>query len=326
MSKKIYDKSRILDDTWGLQVVDPDKGDPSVLKPLSEIIGAGGLTASNARITDIETALKIPEDTPTVPVASTETLIMGAQPSDDDTVTIGSTVYTFKTELSADPTVAYEVLIGASANDASTNLISAINLTGTIGTDYGTGTLINPDVTAVISTDDVVITAKVKGTVGNAIALDSSFTSGSNLWTASATAMSGGVDGDVYEAGQVLRDEDYIYLAIDDTTTASDANIRKILLPIDPITVTTATATIDTNAEIILVDYSATGACAVTLDDTAMLPHVLNIKDSGLLSGTNTITIDTTGSGTIDGDASVAITANGDNLQLYFDGTNFHIL
>lgn len=53
--------------------------------------------------------------------------------SDGDTVTIGVKTYTFKTTLT--PTEG-QVHIGASADASLTNLISAINHTGTPGTDY----------------------------------------------------------------------------------------------------------------------------------------------------------------------------------------------
>lgn len=75
-------------------------------------------------------------------------------PSDGDTVTVGSTTYTFKTTLTTSPsTVANEVLINSTAAAALDNLKAAVNLTGTIGTDYGTGTVINPDVTATTNTN-----------------------------------------------------------------------------------------------------------------------------------------------------------------------------
>lgn len=67
--------------------------------------------------------------------------------SNNETVTIGGVVYTFKTALTAS-TTAYEVLIGAAATNSLDNLKAAINGTGTPGTDYGSMTPIHPTVTA----------------------------------------------------------------------------------------------------------------------------------------------------------------------------------
>ncbi len=60
-------------------------------------------------------------------------------------VTLGVKTYTFKTVLTP---AANEIFIGANWDASMLNLIRAVNLTGTIGTDYGTGTTINADVFA----------------------------------------------------------------------------------------------------------------------------------------------------------------------------------
>jgi len=65
---------------------------------------------------------------------------------------------------------AYSVEIGATASDTLDNLIAAINGDAGEGTDYGTGTVAHPDVTAAAGTGDTVdITATVAGTAGNDI-------------------------------------------------------------------------------------------------------------------------------------------------------------
>lgn len=71
-------------------------------------------------------------------------------PSNNDTVTIGGQVYTFKTTLTG---AAFEVLIGASAAAALDNLKEAVNDVGTEGTNYGTGTTANTSVTATTNTN-----------------------------------------------------------------------------------------------------------------------------------------------------------------------------
>src|SRR5262249_12666862 len=84
------------------------------------------------------------------------------------TVTIGTTVYTFKTALTpAD----YEVLIGTAADDSLTNLAHAINGTGGVpGTEYQ-GPSANAFVTSgTVSSHAIVVTAISAGTAGNSIA------------------------------------------------------------------------------------------------------------------------------------------------------------
>lgn len=110
----------------------------------------------------------------------------------DETVTVGSTVYTFKTALSTGPTVANQVLIGANIAAAVTNLTAAINGSAGVGTTYSVGTAANADVTAVANTGSgtVTVTAKVPGAIGNSIALAETLTDGS--WASGATALSGG--------------------------------------------------------------------------------------------------------------------------------------
>lgn len=89
-------------------------------------------------------------------------------PSNNDTVTIGSRVYTYKTTLTG---AANEVLIGASAAAALDNLKSAINGTAGAGTTYGTGTVAHPSVTATTNTDTAqTVEALVAGVQGNQIA------------------------------------------------------------------------------------------------------------------------------------------------------------
>lgn len=89
-------------------------------------------------------------------------------PANNDTVTIGSTVYTFKTTLTG---AAYEVLIGASAAAALDNLKSAVNATAGAGTTYGTGTVAHTTVAAITNTNTTqLFVARTGGTSGNAIA------------------------------------------------------------------------------------------------------------------------------------------------------------
>lgn len=70
-----------------------------------------------------------------------------AQPSNNDTIVVGlagnTRTYTFKTALSAGPSVANEILIGANRFETARNLANAINDDTGEGTRYSTGTTIN---------------------------------------------------------------------------------------------------------------------------------------------------------------------------------------
>jgi hypothetical protein len=107
--------------------------------------------------------------------------------ADGATVTIGTTVYTFKTALT--PTEG-QVLIGADADGSLLNLIRAINHTGTSGTDYSVAaahTLVAANA-AVQTGHKLLITSLTDGTASNAIATTE--TSAHLSWA--ATTMSGG--------------------------------------------------------------------------------------------------------------------------------------
>lgn len=75
-------------------------------------------------------------------------------------------VYTFKTVLSG---AAFEVLIGADLEATLLNLQNAINLGPGAGTTYGTGTIVNDEVTAsLLPVEQLLVVANIPGTVGNA--------------------------------------------------------------------------------------------------------------------------------------------------------------
>lgn len=118
----------------------------------------------------------------------------------NETVTIGGYVYTFKTTLTG---AAFEVLIGASAAASLDNLKSAINASAGAGTTYGTGTYAHPDVTATTNTDTAqTVEAKNAGTEANAIATTD--TCASVAW--GAATLAGGANGTYYK-GETNRSE-----------------------------------------------------------------------------------------------------------------------
>jgi hypothetical protein len=130
---------------------------------------------------------------------ATETLTTTGQPVNNETVTINASsangdnrVYTWKTTLTG---AADEVLIGATQALSMENLRRAINGDGVEGTNYGTGTLTNTDVSASDTSTTVVVTSRFTGDLQNSIAVSTNMTLGS--W--GAANLSGGT-GENYQA------------------------------------------------------------------------------------------------------------------------------
>jgi hypothetical protein len=124
--------------------------------------------------------------------AAIGTYTTAAQPAADDTVTVGGVAYTFKTALSVGPTVANEVLRGADEATALANLALAINGGAGVGVNYSMGTVANPMVSATSGAHTVVVTARLKGTAGNAIV---STETGAGAWGAGTLAGGTGAAG-----------------------------------------------------------------------------------------------------------------------------------
>ena len=117
--------------------------------------------------------------------AATGSLAFTANPTDDDTVTIGSVVYRFKTT----PEQANDIKIGSAVTDTLASLEKTINGDGEEGTDYFAGTTTPlAIVTASISSQTLNLTATEAGIAGNSIALASS---DANV---TPTAFAGGAD------------------------------------------------------------------------------------------------------------------------------------
>lgn len=132
-----------------------------------------------------------------------------ADVSVDDTVTIGTTVYRFKSTMLA----AYDVKIGVSAAVTLDNLKAAINASGTPGTEYFAGTLIHPTVTATTNAaDSQVIETKVVGVAGNSVATTS--TAANLAWT--STVMASGED-----VGQILSLASEVKTSVEASTVAA---------------------------------------------------------------------------------------------------------
>lgn len=116
-------------------------------------------------------------------VASQGTLTMDTNPTDADTMTIDTKVYTFQDTLTdADG----NIKIGATLADTKDNVIAAMTLGGTAGTDYATSMTVHPTVfpAAAWATNDLVLTAKVPGSAGDSIATTETFTPVGNVFDA----------------------------------------------------------------------------------------------------------------------------------------------
>ena len=129
------------------------------------------------------------------------------------TFTINSRVYTFVDALSEDEAAAIvdQVLYGGSEAAALDNMLVALNAGATVGTNYSTGTVVNPDVSATTNTDTAqVIQAKVKGVIGDLITTTETLANTAwdeiNLGTETA-----GVDATVGVANETCADGTYIY-------------------------------------------------------------------------------------------------------------------
>ncbi|MDB4278942.1 hypothetical protein N9917_05010, partial [Deltaproteobacteria bacterium] len=103
----------------------------------------------------------------------------------NDTVTIGSQTYTFTSPF-AD--VADNIDASGTLAQSMENLRRAINGDGIEGTNYGTGTAVNADVSAIDSPTTVTVTALIAGTAGNSIGTTET---GANTNWANATLTGG---------------------------------------------------------------------------------------------------------------------------------------
>lgn len=206
-------------------------GSNDIIIPKGIGVGEGGgrlgrleaiLTAIKSSIALMERTTVIPEVTPTMPVAADGTITVAVgNAQDGDEITIGGTTYTWKTALSEDA-VPYEVLIGDDNSDAAANLQKAITAGDTEGTNYSTGTVAHPLVTATADGAVVTVTAKTKGVVGNEIewAFTPATEGTSHVTLEPEVALGGGVDGTPAPKGAVTFSAGKIYVSVDESTTA----------------------------------------------------------------------------------------------------------
>lgn len=160
--------------------------------------------------------------TPVNAVAAVGTLTLAAQPTAGDTMTIGTKVYTFVANGTADANG--EISVGTDLPSAKTALIAAVN--GTDGFNVA-NTLASA---GTFSTNDLPITARTKGVAGSAIVTTETFTNAGNVFNATTLgATTEGVNGTIGVAGEQYIDDSYIYVALQNNTI-SDNYWRRISL------------------------------------------------------------------------------------------------
>ena len=154
-------------------------------QPIGDLMIQGGQLSPPQSTGNVQLRLNL-DSSAADPEKAIGTFTMTGNAADSETITIGSTTYTFKTALSAGPTVANEVLLGATAAVTLANLTGAINheTTGgqTEGTTYSTGTVANTSVTATTVAADPVKATGIFTVTGNA-ANDETITIGSTIYT-----------------------------------------------------------------------------------------------------------------------------------------------
>lgn len=171
---------------------------------LSQAAGAAAVAATNKFVTAAHAI--------TAATAAAATLTTTGAIAANDTVTVGTTVYTFVAALTNGGT-ANQVLIGASGDtSAQANLVAAINgASGGAGVAYGEGTIANTVATAAVTTAATAdgtttagvttVTANINGagnasTTGNSVALVASAHQ-----TASHATLTGAATGDTVTVG-----------------------------------------------------------------------------------------------------------------------------
>jgi hypothetical protein len=147
--------------------------------------------------------------------AATNTILSnGTNVSNGDQVTINTTTYTFMTTLGY---AQNQVFIGASATASLQNLVYAILGTGTVGTNYSTGTVANTQVSASLSSLTITLTALATGVQGNYYTLASpaaTLTVGAANFTgglsAPSTTTSASATGNITNTGTQVVDGDTV--------------------------------------------------------------------------------------------------------------------
>lgn len=165
-------------------------------------------------------------DTFATATAATATYTIGeTNPDVGSFVVVNDQTYRFMDTM----TQANDVQIGVDADTSLGNLVAAINLSGTPGTEYYAGTVAATDVTAgAVGSHATVVTADTKGTAAHAYKKGVSTNPDSHIVldvTEPADKFSGGVDGQVGATGKIICTATGIYWCTDgDKCTIADSS------------------------------------------------------------------------------------------------------
>jgi len=179
-----------------------------------------GLKHGQVSSTDINRLLPT-DGTPVNAVAAIGILTVDTQATANDTMTIGTTTYTFKAGATA---VAGQIGIGADVAACKLAIVAAINGTDALNAAH-------PLVSAsAFSTNDCTLTARTKGLAGSSIPLTETLTAVTNIFDRATMGLTvEGVDGTAGVAGEQLIDTSYIYVCLADQNHTG-ANWKKIAL------------------------------------------------------------------------------------------------
>ena len=183
------------------------------MKALGLALGRNGTASINALLPTTGTAIN--------GATSQGTLTIDTQPLADDTMTIGTKVYTFVTDETA--TADGEIDVGADLADAKVQIVAAIN-----GTDHNTASTVVT--AAAFATNDCVLTAIAGGVVGDSVATTETFDAVTNVFDAATLGTTtAGIDGTAGRDGEQLIDATYLYVSID-VSTIGVGNWRRMAL------------------------------------------------------------------------------------------------
>lgn len=144
-------------------------------------------------------------------IAATNVLNAADTPHNGDSFTLGTKPYTFRTALTP---VEGEILIGGSAAVALDNALSAVNHTGTPGTDYSCA-VAHPTVQATTNTaTDQTFQARTGGVGGNAIASTIAGGGSGHITFTGGALFTGGLDAETVTLGTGATAKTYAYVAV----------------------------------------------------------------------------------------------------------------
>jgi hypothetical protein len=169
-----------------------------------------GQVGSDSINAAIDSLLVVADAAPVNGVSASRVLTVDTQPTAGDTFTIASKVYTFVAAGTADADG--EINLGADLTATKPLIVTAIN-----GGGFNTA---HPEFTAAaFSSNNMTITAIVKGTASNGKATTETFTAGTNVWAGATTT--GGIDGTLGQAKELRYYGGFMYFTPTKATTAT---------------------------------------------------------------------------------------------------------